>query len=231
MESSAAYQLETTDRFELSLSNADIHQQPFPFVVANNVLDKRYSKALNADFPNIKGAGYLPWEPDQCGPEINRLIETMTSAEFANQLGDCLGIENMARYPTYVSISKKLNKRHGRIHTDGTSKMATALLYLNDDWADTSSGCLRFLAKLDDINSNVVPEIPPLFGTLAAFKRTDNSYHGHLPIQGERHVIQIAWLKSDEDKSRKAKRGRLSHKLKRVFNLLDQKIGSRKDLS
>ncbi|RLU04104.1 MAG: 2OG-Fe(II) oxygenase [Ketobacter sp.] len=228
---SALQQTEMSTPVELSLAGVDVHQEPFPFLVAGNVLNKKYSALLDEQFPNIRGAGYLPYEPEQCGPLFNDLINTMTSPEFANQLGDLLGIEQMAQYPTYISISKKLNKRHGRIHTDGKSKIATTLLYLNNEWADTSNGCLRFLEKGDDINSNVVPEIRPLFGTLAAFKRTDNSFHGHLPIQGERHVIQIAWLVSDDDKARKAKRGKLSHSIKKVFNLIDQKIGSRKDLS
>ena len=67
-------------------------------------------------------------------------------------------------------------------------------------------------------------------GNLVAFRRSENSYHGHLPYEGERRVIQIAWLTSDEEKLRKARRGRLSRLFKKWFGAIDRHIGAaRKD--
>ena len=218
------------DAAGLQREDSLIKRQPFPFVVAREMLSLSLKPQLQADFPNMRGAGYLPYVSEECGPAINELIGQLTAPEFAGPLGDALGIENLAQYPTYVSISKKLNKRHGMIHTDGKSKVATMLLYLNDDWSGEGKGCLRFLNKIDDIEDVVVPEIPPQFGTLAAFKRTENSFHGHLPFEGERRVIQIAWLVSEEDAKRKAKRGKLSNGIKKLFGWFDKKLGSgRKD--
>jgi len=220
MEAAIAKQVaEDSSAMHLNLNDPLVYSQPFPFVVARNVLDPNLSPLINNDFPKDTGAGYLPYDADECGYYFNQAVAAMVSPEFADQLGDYLGVEKLSQYPTYVSISKRLNKRHGRIHTDGHSKIATALLYLNNQWADTSNGCLRFLTKIDDFDSNIVPEIEPLFGTLAAFKRTDCSYHGHLPFKGERRVIQVAWLQSSDDKQRKAKRGRLAQRLKTVFKL------------
>lgn len=218
------------DAAGLQREDALVMRQPFPFVVAREMLSLSLKSSLLADFPKMKGAGYLPYVSDECGPAVNALIGQLTAPDFANPLGDTLGIDNLAQYPTYVSISKTLNKRHGTIHTDGKSKVATMLLYLNDDWSGEGKGCLRFLNRIDDIEDMVAPEVPPTFGTLVAFKRTENSFHGHLPFEGERRVIQIAWLVSAEDAKRKAKRGKLSNGIKKLFGWFDKKVGSgRKD--
>ncbi|SDK28310.1 2OG-Fe(II) oxygenase family protein [Microbulbifer yueqingensis] len=202
-----------------------VRSEPFSFMVARNLLSADLMPSLAQDFPRLKAPGYLPYERDQCGDSVNALIDELVSPEFANSIGELLNIDNLAGYPTFVSISRSLKKRHGKIHTDGKSKIATALLYLNEDWAETGQGCLRFLNRIDDFEDTVVPEVKPVYGTLAAFKRADNSFHGHLPFQGERRVIQVAWLVSAEDKLRKAKRGRLSHKLKRLAGWIGTKLG------
>lgn len=211
----------------LAHEEALVRAEPFNFMVSRGMLPRDIMPSLLADFPKLKGAGYLPYESDECGDAVNALIARMVEPEFADALGDRLGIERLSQYPTYVSISRQLKKRHGNIHTDGKSKIATALLYLNGDWAPTGDGCLRFLNSISDFEDTVVPEIPPVYGTLAAFKRADNSFHGHLPFEGERRVIQIAWLVSAKDKDRKAKRGRLSNKLKQLQNWLGEKFRGR----
>ncbi|MFV8783312.1 2OG-Fe(II) oxygenase [Microbulbifer sp. SA54] len=208
----------------LSSEETLVKSEPFNFMVSRGTLPRDVMPSLLADFPKLKGAGYLPYESRECGDSVNALIARMTEPEFADALGDRLGIDRLSQYPTYVSISRRLKKRHGNIHTDGKSKIATALLYLNDDWEQTSDGCLRFLHSISDYEATVIPEIQPVYGTLAAFKRADNSYHGHLPFEGERRVIQIAWLVSAKDKDRKAKRGRLAHKLKQFQNWLGEKF-------
>ncbi|WOX05312.1 2OG-Fe(II) oxygenase [Microbulbifer pacificus] len=202
-----------------------VNTEPFNFMVAKGLLPADIMPSLLADFPRLKGAGYLPYESEQCGTAVNALIARLQEPEFADAIGDRLGLDRLSQYPTFVSISRSLKKRHGNIHTDGKSKIATALLYLNGDWAQTSEGCLRFLNRIDDFEDTVVPEIPPVYGTLVAFKRADNSFHGHLPFEGERRVIQIAWLVSADDKARKAKRGRLAHKLKQLQQWLGEKFG------
>jgi hypothetical protein len=122
-----------------------------------------------------------------------------------------------------------LNKRHGTIHADSRSKVATALLYLNTQWPDTSDGCLRFLNRIDNIDDLAAPELKPLYGEFAVFKRCDNSFHGHLPYEGERRVIQVAWLTSEEEKLRKTKRGKFSRAFKKLFGVLDRKLGAGRD--
>jgi len=203
-----------------------VHQSPFCFLIAEHMLLDQDRAVFSQDFPQYSGAGFFPYEETDCGPNVRRLIEELIAPSLANTIGEKLGIPNLGQYPTLITICRFLNKRHGTIHTDSRSKIVTALLYLNDTWPDTSDGCLRFLNRENDIHDLVVPEIKPLYGTFVAFKRADNSFHGHLPYEGERRVIQIAWLISEEEKWRKTKRGKLSRLFKKIFGILDRRLGA-----
>lgn len=212
----------------VSLERADVHGEPFPFLIAHDTLPESARQTLHADFPAYRQAGFFPHVESECGDSINRLIGDITSPAFADAIGARLGIPDLARYPTLVTICRLLNARHGTIHTDSRSKVVTALVYFSDQWPDTSDGCLRFLRKIDDIDS-VVAEVKPLFGNLIAFRRADNSFHGHLPFEGERPVIQVAWLTSEDEKLRKTKRGRMSRLLKKIAGALDRRFGAGRD--
>lgn len=218
------------DTERLDAAPAGARETPFPLFVVDAMLpdDAATVAALDADFPRYRSAGFFPYAEDDCGPSVRRVVEQMTSREFGDAIGRRLGIEGLGAKPTLATLCRSLNLRHGTIHTDSRSKIVTALLYLNRSWPDTSGGCLRFLEKIDDIDATVVPEVRPLYGTLAAFKREDNSFHGHLPYEGERRVIQVAWLTSEEEKLRKTRRGRFSRGLKRLLGALDRRFGARR---
>jgi len=220
------FNLQNTDA-----SNAAIYHEPFPFMVAHGVLNSNQQELLAQDFPAYTEAGYFPYYPEECGPAISALIDEVTSPAVADQLGAQLGIENLSKYPVLVTICKHLNRRHGTIHTDSLSKVATALIYMNDRWDGTSDGCLRFLASSDNIENTLVPEVPPLFGSCVMFKRTECSYHGHLPYEGERRVIQIAWVVNEKERDRKIKRGRFTRWVKSLFGGLDRQIGRDRDVN
>ena len=218
------------DAQNLSRSDTIGSLEPFAYLLARAQLADERKAELARDFPNYPSAGFFPHEQADCGPSINQLIEELSSPAIADAIGLRLGVENLSGFPTLVTICRSLNRRHGTIHTDSRSKVVTALLYLNEDWPDTSDGCLRFLKRADSIEDLVTGEIKPLYGNLVAFRRSENSYNGHLPYEGERRVIQIAWLTSDEEKLRKARRGRLSRLFKKWFGAIDRHIGAaRKD--
>ena len=220
---SAAFLL---DPARLDRPDTVVLQQPFPFMVAHGQLPDEMRGELDRDFPRYSSAGFFPYDPQDCGPSVNALIENMTGPEFSSAVGRKLGIDNLGQYPTLVTLCRLLNKRHGTIHTDSRSKIATALIYLNPQWPDTSDGCLRFLHRVDDIDSTVAPELIPLYGEFAVFKRCDNSFHGHLPYEGERRVIQVAWLTSEKEKLRKTKRGKFSRMFKKLVGSLDTRLGA-----
>ena len=219
------------DPARLDRPDTTVLQLPFPFMIAHGQLPDEARADLERDFPRYTSAGFFPYDPSDCGPTVNSLIENMTAPAFASAIGTRLGIEDLAQFPTLVTLCRLLNKRHGTIHTDSRSKVATALIYLNGQWPDSSDGCLRFLHKIDDIDSLVTPELTPLYGEFAVFKRCENSFHGHLPYEGERRVIQIAWLTSEEEKLRKTKRGKFSRVFKKLAGKLDTRLGAGRDRS
>ncbi len=203
--------------------------EPFPWLVATDTLPDSEHAALYSGFPACAQAGFVPYESAQCGRQLNDLVAEVTAPPFADALGERLGVPAMSKYPVLVTICTRLNKRHGTIHTDSKSKIASALLYLNADWTPGSAGSLRLLSEIDDIESLLTPEIPPVYGTLVAFRRSDCSFHGHLPFEGERRVIQFAWLTDREALARKTQRGHMQRLLKRVFGPLDRWLGARRD--
>src|SRR5690348_3160947 len=126
-----------------------VRHEPFAFLLAHGQLPEEAREPLDRDFPKYSGAGFFPYDEKECGPAINELVNALTTPAFASAVGAKLGIENLGGYPTLVTLCRSLNKRHGTIHTDSKSKIATALLYLNRQWPDTSDGCLRFLNRAD----------------------------------------------------------------------------------
>jgi hypothetical protein len=198
-------------------------------VLGDGLLDPADASMLEHDFPHYSGAGFFPHDMLDCGPAINALIAALTAPAFSDAVGQLLGIECLSQFPVLITLCRSLNLRHGTIHTDSRSKVASLLLYLNPDWKNGSAGCLRFLSKADDIDATVSPEVRPVYGAFAAFQRTENSFHGHLPFEGERRVIQVAWLQDAAAVKRKRKRGRLSRMVKWLTGKADRGLGSGRD--
>ncbi|HZP68006.1 MAG TPA: 2OG-Fe(II) oxygenase [Rudaea sp.] len=214
------------DPSRLDRADTLVRSEPFRFLIAGGQLPGEAAAELERDFPKYAGAGFFPYEAKDCGPSINRLIADLVEPDVASAVGARLGIADLGKYPTLVTLCRSLNRRHGTIHTDSRSKVATALLYLNAAWPDTSDGCFRFLNRIDRIDDLAAPEVKPLYGNFVVFKRADNSFHGHLPYEGERRVIQVAWLTSEEEKLRKTQRGKLSRLFKKLFGALDRRFGA-----
>ncbi|HEX6832337.1 MAG TPA: 2OG-Fe(II) oxygenase [Rudaea sp.] len=217
------------DPAHLDRSDTLVATEPFRFLIARDQLPRDAIGALAADFPKYSGAGFFPYDEKDCGPAINQLVAELTDPAVASHVGAKLGINHLGQYPTLVTLCRALNKRHGTIHTDSRSKVATALLYLNASWPDTHDGCFRFLKRVDDIDDLAAPEVRPLYGNFVVFKRADNSFHGHLPYEGERLVIQVAWLTSEEEKLRKTQRGKLSRLFKKLLGGIDRRLGAGRD--
>jgi hypothetical protein len=214
------------DPAQFDAPTSTVANAPFPFLVAHDLVAQGDAAALERDFPRYAEAGFFPYAEGECGPALRQLVAALTAPTFASALGGKLGLRQLDAHPCLVTLCRSLNKRHGTIHTDSRSKIATALLYLNPDWPETSDGCLRFLTRGDDINALATPEIRPIYGTFTAFARRDNSFHGHLPFEGERRVIQVAWLTDAEAVARKARRGRFTRWMKGLIGGLDRRLGA-----
>lgn len=197
-----------------ALARADGHREPYSHVMSANVLSDGAREKLQSDFPGISRPGFFPLSEMAVNGAFADLIEDMSSDRFAAVLGERLGID-LSGKPRLITVRKWSAAKDGRIHNDGEAKIATALIYLNDDWAGSGDGCFRVLNGPESMDDYAF-EVSPTFGALAAFKRSDNSWHGHPSFVGERRVVQMAYLRSQEDLERKARRGRLSLFLKKL---------------
>jgi SM-20-related protein len=195
-----------------TISNSPVYTDPYPYFIASSVLDSSFAEELKHDFPPIDRPGFFPLKESWRRGIFAQLLEALESYELAEILTQKLGIE-LRDKPRLITIRKWSAAKDGRIHNDSKAKIATSLLYLNNTWTDSGAGRLRVLRSLHSFDDPVA-EISPLYGTFFAFRRTENSWHGHMPFVGERRVIQITWLQSWEEYERKQKRGRLSWLLK-----------------
>ena len=106
---------------------AVVRDAPFPLLIATDVLDRDAEAMIGQDFPRYRGAGFFPYAQSDCGPAMNALVAELTSPTFSDRIGDLLGIDRLSQYPVLVTICRALNLRHGTIHTDSQSKVASAL--------------------------------------------------------------------------------------------------------
>jgi hypothetical protein len=99
---------------------------------------------------------------------------------------------DLAGRPTMITLRGYSDGKDGGIHTDSATKLVTVLIYMNPKWED-AAGRLRLLRGPDDL-ADYVAEVPPLAGTMVAFRRSAASFHGHRAHVGERRSIQLNWV-------------------------------------
>ena len=195
---------------------ARTERQPYNYLIASNVIQPGAVDGLRSDFPDIKETGFFPEGDITAHGVFAKLLAEMKSPEMSAIASEKLDI-NLVDKPKMITIRKLSAAKDGRIHTDSESKIATLLVYLNDAWQDAPEGRLRVLRNGTDFN-DMAEEISPVTGSLFAFRRADNSWHGHTSFVGERRVVQMTWLRSQADIERKQQRGSLSHFFKKLLN-------------
>lgn len=200
-----------------ALDSSALEREPFGFVIVPNFLTAGALAAANRDFPSIKGPANFPPEQVRYGPGFGQLLDALDSDEFSERLGAKFGMELIGQ-PTTITVRKFCEASDGNIHTDHRSKILTALIYFNTEW-DHEGGKLRMLRSKKDIE-DYAAEVPPVGGTLLAFRRTDHSFHGHKQFVGERRMLQMNWLKQSRKAQYRQKFDRLStHLIKRLSRL------------
>jgi SM-20-related protein len=174
-----------------ALREVPLQSDPFDFMVVPGFLSPEVLSRVNADYPQIDSAANHPLENLQSGPAFEALMEEMQGQDFATVLGERFDMD-LASLPTTVTVRKFCERTDGNIHTDHKSKVITVLVYFNENW-DHEDGQLRMLRSKGDIE-DYVAQVPPLGGTLLAFRRTDHSWHGHTQFVGERRMVQVNYL-------------------------------------
>jgi len=199
-----------------SIAQAQVAHEPFTYLFAQNTLLSEMTTVLKQDFPVIDRPGFFPLSTLKYNGAFHALIKELQAPELAEVLSKKLGTD-LRDKPRMITVRKWSAAKDGRIHNDGEAKIATSLFYLNDEWPNAEEGGRFCVLKSERSFNDTVAEVAPGFGGFAAFRRSDNSWHGHRPFVGERRVIQVTWLRSQEDLERKEKRGRTSLFLKRLL--------------
>lgn len=197
-------------RFE----QVELVQNPFEYMILSGFLKQEKIAAVARDFPAIKQAGSFPIGTLKCGPAFNELIQQLEGETFRHAVERKFNVDLTGR-PTMITVRGHTDKTDGRIHTDSKTKIITMLIYFNDAW-QKSGGRLRLLRTGTDLE-NYVAEVEPAMGTLLAFRRSDNSWHGHKPFVGERKALQLNWVLDEQVKRREQKRHGVSAFFKKLF--------------
>jgi SM-20-related protein len=197
------------------IRTAPVTRQPYPFLLNSKFLKSDQVEELRSEFPDIKKPGFLTVDDVEIKGKFKRLIDELEGPELTKALSERFGVD-LSPYPRLTTIRKVSQLKDGRIHTDGPSKVLTLLVYMNDEWQDDGAGRLRVLNGPDDFD-DMVTEVPPTMGTVFAFLRGDNSWHGHKPFAGERRVVQVAWIKDAEELERKKNRNSVAKFFKGIF--------------
>lgn len=198
-----------------AVRGAPISHEPYDYFLGSGILKEEAVPELKRDFPEIQKPGYLTVDEVGLKGRFKTLIEELESPEFTEEISKKWG-RDMHPYPRLTTIMKRSQPKYGAIHTDGPSKVMTMLVYMNDEWQQDEGGRLRVLYDQKNYDHYKL-EVPPVMGTMFAFLRSDNSWHGHLPFAGERRVVQIAWVKSQADVDRKKKHNKLAQVFKGIF--------------
>jgi SM-20-related protein len=191
--------------------------EPFRFLVVPRFVKQTALQSINADYPAITERGSFPVGRLAYGPAFKSLLDELEGEEFRNAFEEKFEIELSGR-PTTTTVRGWCGAGDGKIHTDSLSKIITVLIYLNPTW-EKQGGRLRLLRSGGDLN-DLIEEVPPVEGTLLAFQRAHNSWHGHEPFVGERRVIQFNWVTSEGNRQIAMLRHHASASAKRILAMV-----------
>jgi len=186
--------LQPADMLDLeAFAAAPLQHEPYdhlivPAFVRHDALDR-----IVADFPDTGGPGSFPAQTLRYGPAFAAMLDALRGPEVRDAFAAKFGLD-LSGLPTMITVRGQCRPTDGKIHTDSTDKVITVLIYLNQDWQD-EGGRLRILRSgtdLDDYAAEAAPEA----GSLLAFRRCDQSWHGHQPFSGQRRAIQLNWVSS-----------------------------------
>lgn len=196
--------------------DSPLTREPFPFLIVPQFVKPAAREAVNADYPIIDSPGSFPVSGLSYGPGFQKLLDELRGSAFRAACEQKFGIDLSGR-ASMITVRGRCGTRDGNIHTDAVTKIITVLIYMNPTW-EQAGGCLRLLRSPNDIE-DVIVEIPPVEGTLLAFRRSDNSWHGHKLFAGPRRVIQFNWVTTHGVERREVFRHRVSALMKKTLKL------------
>lgn len=199
------------------LAATPLARQPFDHLIVPGFLTPQGIEAVDRSFPQIDAPGSFPTQTLDYGIAFQEVLDALQGPEMTQAMAAKFEIDLSGR-PTMVTVRGRCQAKDGRIHTDSTTKIITVLIYMNDGW-EADGGRLRLLNGPDDLD-DMVAEVPPQAGTLLAFRRSDNSWHGHKPFVGRRRSLQLNWVTDAGVVRHELARHRMSARIKSVRRLL-----------
>ncbi len=199
----------------------ELHHDPYDYLVLPGFVRPEALARAAADFPEIGKAGSFPVGNLQCGPAFVQLMHELEGPEFRAAVERKFSMDLTDR-PTMITVRGYTDETDGRIHTDSKTKLITMLIYFNSDWKNNAGGRLRILRSGTDLE-DYVAEVEPALGTLLAFRRSDNSWHGHRKYVGQRRTLQLNWVVSEQVRQREQNRHGVSAFFKGLFSRQDDK--------
>lgn len=195
------------------LKAAKVETDPYLYTVVPGFLGADSVARINATYPNIEKGGSYPIDSLEESMTIKEVIAELDGPEFERVISEKFGVDLTGR-PKMYSLRGYTRAKDGQIHTDSKDKIITVLLYLNENWQQPG-GRLRILRNGNDVD-NYAAEVAPDNGTLLIFKRSDSSWHGHHPFEGQRRSLQMNWMTSEGTKGFH----RFRHKITAAFKKL-----------
>ncbi len=188
-----------------------LQRDPFEFVVVENFLRDDALPALVEAFPQVAGHGSYPLTTVPSNPLFERLVAELEGEAMRKAVEEKFAV-NLDGRPTMITLRGYSDGKDGAIHTDSATKIITVLIYMNAGW-DDAAGRLRLLRGPNDL-ADYVAEVPPLAGTMVAFRRSARSFHGHHAHIGQRRSIQLNWVMDSRVVRREISRHRWSARFK-----------------
>jgi len=197
-----------------ALKNATQHQEPFPYMIIDNIIIPERLTAVLESFPVLSNRGSFPLNALSCSGAFGTLMEELQHPDLRKIIAERFQMD-LEEKPPMITVRGHTTERDGQIHVDSVSKLITFLLYLNPNW-EAPGGRLRLLYNKRDL-APYAAEIAPEAGRCLIFKVTPNCWHGHEVFTGERRSIQLNYVTSDAARERHLKVHRFSSFLKKLF--------------
>lgn len=176
-----------------NLEAAKAESEPVTYLVVPKFLRPTALEGIVMDFPKVTEPRNHAIGKLDYGPIFAELLAELAEPDWIRMLGEKLGVPELPELPFTTSVRGYCEASDGNIHTDHWSKVVTVLIYPNQEWT-AEGGRLRILRSRTNLE-DYATEIAPVDGTLLAFRRSAESFHGHRRYVGPRQLIQISWLR------------------------------------
>jgi hypothetical protein len=199
-----------------ALQATPVAETPFPHIVVPNFVPPDVLGQVVKELPRLEKGGSFPVESLRLGTAARAMMAELEGPAFRAAVAGKFGLD-LDDAPTMITLRGWSREKDGRIHCDSTAKRVTILLYLNpetESWA-RQEGCLRLLRGPDNLDDYAV-EVPPVNGTLLVFPNGPDAWHGHKQFIGQRYVVQLNYMTTDDKARSELRRHRISAFVKRL---------------